>query len=206
MASKEPDHYTLLGLQRDAKFEEIQAAWKRVAKELHPDRNPSPDAEKMFIVAKRASLVLLDPDQRAKYDLSLIPASLSAFASGSRPTSRKTSAPSHFDSKKALQELEEREREAASKRRRKNDFEQNSKAVPVYDVSTPHAAHPTTSNRSSSSPHETIEIRDDTDFEAKSFDPTMDQRRMTFEEYEQFVINRLDNFIAVTTPTTTIKL
>ncbi len=62
------DHYDVLGVSREASPEEIKKAYRRLARELHPDVNPSADAEEKFKEVTHAYDVLSDPDQRRRYD------------------------------------------------------------------------------------------------------------------------------------------
>jgi molecular chaperone DnaJ len=62
------DFYSLLGVSRDAGEEEIKRAYRRLAMEYHPDRNPSPEAEARFKEIAEAYSVLMDPEKRAAYD------------------------------------------------------------------------------------------------------------------------------------------
>src|SRR4029450_11319958 len=62
------DFYELLGVSRSATAEEIKRAYRRRARELHPDTNPDPAAGEQFKQVARAYEVLSDPDQRARYD------------------------------------------------------------------------------------------------------------------------------------------
>src|SRR5690606_38626274 len=62
-------HYDVLGVSREASSEEIKKAYRRLARELHPDVNPSADAAERFKLVTHAYDVLSDPDQRERYDL-----------------------------------------------------------------------------------------------------------------------------------------
>ena len=62
-------YYESLGLQRGASDKEIKAAFRRLAKECHPDRcNGDADAEKRFKEINEAYEALKDPQRRAAYD------------------------------------------------------------------------------------------------------------------------------------------
>ena len=62
------DHYDVLGVQRDASDADIKKAYRRLARELHPDVNPAPDAAERFKDVTHAYDVLSDPEQRRRYD------------------------------------------------------------------------------------------------------------------------------------------
>jgi molecular chaperone DnaJ len=63
------DYYDVLGVSRDAGDAEIKKAFRRLARELHPDVNShDPDAEEKFKEAAEAYEVLSDPERRATYD------------------------------------------------------------------------------------------------------------------------------------------
>ena len=63
------DHYEALGVAREATPEEIKKAYRKLARELHPDVNPSADASERFKTVTHAYDVLSDPQQRQQYDM-----------------------------------------------------------------------------------------------------------------------------------------
>lgn len=62
------DHYTTLGLARDATPDDVKKAYRKLARQLHPDVNKAPDAEERFKAVSQAYDVLADPDKRSAYD------------------------------------------------------------------------------------------------------------------------------------------
>jgi molecular chaperone DnaJ len=63
------DFYEVLGVSRDASDSEIKRAYRKLAMDYHPDRNPDdPEAEEKFKEASNAYKVLSDPEQRSRYD------------------------------------------------------------------------------------------------------------------------------------------
>jgi len=62
------DYYEILGVSRDATDQQLKAAYRKIALEFHPDRNPDPEAEETFKQASEAYQVLGDADKRAAYD------------------------------------------------------------------------------------------------------------------------------------------
>jgi molecular chaperone DnaJ len=62
------DFYVLLGIPRDASEAEIKKAYRKLAMEYHPDRNPTAQAEARFKEITEAYEVLRDPPKRAAYD------------------------------------------------------------------------------------------------------------------------------------------
>jgi molecular chaperone DnaJ len=68
MAQQHRDYYDTLGVARDADAETIKRAFKKLAREYHPDRNKSPDAAERFKKIAEAYSVLSDPQKRSQYD------------------------------------------------------------------------------------------------------------------------------------------
>ncbi|MEQ9095365.1 MAG: DnaJ C-terminal domain-containing protein [Phycisphaerales bacterium] len=64
----ERDYYDVLGVKRSATQEEIRAAYRKLARELHPDVNKAPDAAEKFAEVQTAYDVLGEPEKRAQYD------------------------------------------------------------------------------------------------------------------------------------------
>lgn len=63
------DYYSILGLQKTASQDEIKKAYRKLAQQYHPDKNPGDTtAEAKFKEINEANQVLSDPQNRAKYD------------------------------------------------------------------------------------------------------------------------------------------
>ncbi len=76
-----PDYYKTLGVDKKATAEEIKKAYRKLARQYHPDRNPDDkQAEARFKEISQANDVLGDPEKRKQYDSGSGP-----FASGAGP-------------------------------------------------------------------------------------------------------------------------
>jgi len=64
----EKDFYKLLGVSKSADAAEIKRAYRKLARELHPDTNPDPKAEEKFKAVSEAYDVLGNADKRKEYD------------------------------------------------------------------------------------------------------------------------------------------
>lgn len=63
------DYYKILGVEKGASTEDIKKAYRKLAKQYHPDKNPgNKKAEEKFKEANEANDVLSDPDKRRRYD------------------------------------------------------------------------------------------------------------------------------------------
>ena len=62
------DYYNLLNVSRDANPETLKRAYRRLARQYHPDVNKEPEAEERFKQIGQAYEVLSDPEKRARYD------------------------------------------------------------------------------------------------------------------------------------------
>ena len=68
MQQRGPNYYTKLGITRASHPLEIKRAYKKLSLQLHPDKNPSPDATEQFDAVKQAYDVLMDMELREVYN------------------------------------------------------------------------------------------------------------------------------------------
>ena len=62
------DYYAALGIDRNADLEQIKKAYRKLARQYHPDVSKAPDAEARFKDAAEAYATLKNPEKRAAYD------------------------------------------------------------------------------------------------------------------------------------------
>ncbi len=62
------DYYKILGVERDAAADQIKSAYRKLARQFHPDINKDKGAEERFKEISEAHEVLKDPEKRAAYD------------------------------------------------------------------------------------------------------------------------------------------
>jgi len=63
-----PNYYQILGLQKDTTPNEIKQRFRKLAKELHPDKTTAEDAENKMMEINKAYEILSDPERRTIYD------------------------------------------------------------------------------------------------------------------------------------------
>jgi curved DNA-binding protein CbpA len=80
------DHYQILGVRTSASLEEIEAAYRRLSHEFHPDVNDDDDAAERFKAVREAYETLSDPERRVLYDAELAAAVGATRAAGTAPS------------------------------------------------------------------------------------------------------------------------
>ena len=65
---KYTDYYAVLGVARDASDADIKKAYRRLARQYHPDVSKDPEGERKFKEVAEAYATLRDPEKRAAYD------------------------------------------------------------------------------------------------------------------------------------------
>ena len=63
------DYYGILGVARDATEDQIRSAYRKLARQYHPDVNPSEDGASRFREVTEAYEILSDPQRRQRYDM-----------------------------------------------------------------------------------------------------------------------------------------
>lgn len=78
------DYYEVLGITKEATDSEIKKAYKKMALQLHPDKNKAPGAAEAFKAIGNAAAILTDPEKRKSYDLYGAEEQVSASRGGHR--------------------------------------------------------------------------------------------------------------------------
>ena len=79
------DYYALLKIRRDATQDEVKRAYRRLARELHPDVNPDPETQERFKEITQAYEVLSDTEKRRMYDMGVDPFASAGTGGGAGP-------------------------------------------------------------------------------------------------------------------------
>src|SRR3954464_5572210 len=79
------DYFGVLGVARDASDTDIKRAYRKMARDLHPDVNPAPGAKERFQEVTRAYQALTDPDKRRIVDLGGDPFDTAGAGMGGNP-------------------------------------------------------------------------------------------------------------------------
>src|SRR5215207_4105188 len=80
--ARNPDYYGTLGVDKKASQDDIKKAYRKLARQYHPDTNKEPGAEERFKEVSEAYDVLGDPEKRKKYDRGGLFATANPFGAG----------------------------------------------------------------------------------------------------------------------------
>ena len=105
------DHYWLLGVSRDASARDIRVAYRRLARQHHPDLNPRPDGTERFAALAHAYETLNDPDARARYNHTLARPVATGRPAATRDTTRRPRPANQPVARRGILELSPREAE-----------------------------------------------------------------------------------------------
>lgn len=64
----EHNYFQILGVPRSASVQDIKQAYRQVSKDLHPDKNPAPEAKELYLLAGQAHNILINDESREAYD------------------------------------------------------------------------------------------------------------------------------------------
>ena len=82
--ARSPDYYKTLGVEKKASADEIKKAYRKLARQYHPDTNNDAGAEERFKEISEAYDVLSDPEKRKKYDRGGLFTTANPFGGGAR--------------------------------------------------------------------------------------------------------------------------
>src|ERR671916_1628612 len=80
--ARDPDYYKTLGVDKKASQDDIKKAYRKLARQYHPDTNKDTGAEERFKEVSEAYDVLSDPEKRKKYDRGGLFAGTGPFGAG----------------------------------------------------------------------------------------------------------------------------
>ena len=106
-----PTHYDNLYVTRNAPTEVIRASFKVLAQKYHPDKNSSPDAERVMKIINRAWEVLSDPSRRREHDEFIRDAAKEASSTSSKPNAAQSAQANKSESFRADHETSKRHQE-----------------------------------------------------------------------------------------------
>lgn len=147
------DPYKTLGVRQDADVDEIKAAWRTMAKAIHPDHNrDDPTATARFAEVGRAYETLKDPKKRSRYDQVI---NMSSAAKGNGPTimqqrqnareAEERAKVARANAERVMEELERANAQKAQKAAAASAAAGETKAAPQASASSAAAASSTAS-------------------------------------------------------------